>query len=113
MFWSKAAGENWYSNLDHHDQNFMDWKTCPLSQVITTPCTKNIRHGTEIKDTFFPQAFNHYKSRIKHIHKEECHLILESIFKTKQKTNIITSVVFKLTKQNHTSTLPTGISRTN
>jgi UDP-N-acetylmuramate dehydrogenase len=52
-------------------------------------------------------SFNHYKSRTKTFTKEECHLDTGKHLQ-KQKTNTITSVVFKLTKQNHNINNPTG-----
>lgn len=101
------AGENWHEFvLWTIDQNFGGLENMSLipGNVGTTPIQNIGAYGTEIKDTFVScEALTIDNQEIKKFIKEECHFgYRESIFKNEVKDQyIITSVVFKLTKQNH------------
>jgi UDP-N-acetylmuramate dehydrogenase len=101
------AGENWHQFvLWTIDQNFGGLENMSLipGNVGTTPVQNIGAYGTEIKDTFVScDAINIENQEIKTFIKEECNFgYRESIFKNEVKDQyIITSVVFKLTKQNH------------
>lgn len=72
--------------------------------VGTTPVQNIGAYGTEIKDTFVScEAMKISNQEMKTFSKEDCHFgYRESIFKNEVKNQyIITSVVFKLTKQHH------------
>jgi UDP-N-acetylmuramate dehydrogenase len=101
------AGENWHQFvLWAIDQNFGGLENMSLipGNVGTTPVQNIGAYGTEIKDTFVScDAINIENQEIRTFTKEECNFgYRESIFKHEVKDQyIITSVVFKLTKQNH------------
>ena len=101
------SGENWHEFvLWTLDQNFGGLENMSLipGNVGTTPVQNIGAYGTEIKDTLVScetVAIVDQKSRTFLNH--ECHFgYRESVFKNELKDlYIITSVVFKLTKQNH------------
>jgi UDP-N-acetylmuramate dehydrogenase len=101
------AGENWHQFvLWAIDQNFGGLENMSLipGNVGTTPVQNIGAYGTEMKDTFVScEAINIENQDIKSFTKEECNFgYRESIFKNEVKDQyIITSVIFKLTKQNH------------
>jgi UDP-N-acetylmuramate dehydrogenase len=101
------AGENWHQFvLWAIDQNFGGLENMSLipGNVGTTPVQNIGAYGTEIKDTFVScDAINIENQEIRTFTKDECNFgYRESIFKNEVKDQyIITSVVFKLTKQNH------------
>jgi UDP-N-acetylmuramate dehydrogenase len=101
------AGENWHEFvLWTIDQNFGGLENMSLipGNVGTTPVQNIGAYGTEIKDTFVScDAIKITNQEMKTFTKEECHFgYRESVFKNEVKDQyIITSVVFKLTKQNH------------
>ncbi|WP_281637455.1 UDP-N-acetylmuramate dehydrogenase [Flavobacterium marginilacus] len=101
------AGENWHQFvLWNIEQNFGGLENMSLipGNVGTTPVQNIGAYGTEIKDTFISCEAIHIETQeIKTFTKEECNFgYRESIFKNEVKDQyIITSVVFKLTKQNH------------
>ncbi|MBF4470390.1 UDP-N-acetylmuramate dehydrogenase [Flavobacterium sp. HJJ] len=101
------AGENWHQFvLWNIEQNFGGLENMSLipGNVGTTPVQNIGAYGTEIKDTFVSCEAIHIETQeIKTFTKEECNFgYRESIFKNEVKDQyIITSVIFKLTKQNH------------
>jgi UDP-N-acetylmuramate dehydrogenase len=101
------AGEEWHEFvLWTIDQNFGGLENMSLipGNVGTTPVQNIGAYGTEIKDTFVScEAMHIDTQRMKTFTKEECHFgYRESIFKQEAKDQyVITSVVYKLTKQNH------------
>lgn len=101
------AGENWHEFvLWTINQDFGGLENMSLipGNVGTTPIQNIGAYGTEIKDTFFScEAINIQTFETKKFTKEECKFgYRESIFKNEAKDQfIITSVVFKLTKQKH------------
>ena len=101
------AGENWHEFvLWTIAQNFGGLENMSLipGNVGTTPIQNIGAYGTEIKDTFVScEAMKIETQEIKTFTKPECHFgYRESVFKNEVKNQyIITSVVFKLTKQNH------------
>ena len=101
------AGENWHEFvLWSIDQNFGGLENMSLipGNVGTTPVQNIGAYGTEIKDTFVScDAMKIDNQEMKTFTKPECHFgYRESVFKNEVKNQyIITSVVFKLTKQNH------------
>ena len=101
------AGENWHELvLWTINQNFGGFENMSLipGNVGTTPVQNIGAYGTEIKDTFVScEAVNIETRQLKTFSKDECNFgYRESIFKHEVKDQfIITSVVFKLTKQNH------------
>jgi UDP-N-acetylmuramate dehydrogenase len=101
------AGENWHQFvLWAIDQNFGGLENMSLipGNVGTTPVQNIGAYGTEIKDTFVScDAINIENQEMRTFSKEECNFgYRESVFKNVVKDQyIITSVVFKLTKQNH------------
>jgi len=101
------AGENWHEFVIWTiDQNFGGLENMSLipGNVGTTPVQNIGAYGTEIKDTFDScEAMKIDNQEMKTFTKTECHFgYRESIFKNEEKDQyIITSVVFKLTKQNH------------
>lgn len=101
------AGENWHEFvLWTIDQNFGGLENMSLipGNVGTTPVQNIGAYGTEIKDTFVScDAINIKNQEMRTFTNEECRFgYRESIFKNEVKDEyIITSVVFKLTKQNH------------
>jgi UDP-N-acetylmuramate dehydrogenase len=101
------AGENWHQFvLWAIDQNFGGLENMSLipGNVGTTPVQNIGAYGAEIKDFFIScDAINIENQEIRSFTKEECNFgYRESIFKHEVKDQyIITSVVFKLTKQNH------------
>ena len=101
------AGENWHEFvLWTIGQDFGGLENMSLipGNVGTTPIQNIGAYGTEIKDTFFScEAINIQTFEAKKFTKEECKFgYRESIFKNEAKDQfIITSVVFKLTKQKH------------
>lgn len=101
------AGENWHEFvLWTINQNFGGLENMSLipGNVGTTPVQNIGAYGAEIKDTFIScDAMEIDTQKIKTFSKEECNFSYrESIFKHDIKNQfIITSVVFKLTKNNH------------
>ncbi|MFC6096650.1 UDP-N-acetylmuramate dehydrogenase [Flavobacterium qiangtangense] len=101
------AGENWHEFvLWAINQDFGGLENMSLipGNVGTTPIQNIGAYGTEIKDTFFScEAINIQTFETKKFTKEECKFgYRESIFKNEAKDQfVITSVVFKLTKQKH------------
>jgi len=101
------AGENWHQFvLWNIEQNFGGLENMSLipGNVGTTPVQNIGAYGTEIKDTFVScEAMNIETQEMRTFRREECNFgYRESIFKHEVKDQyIITSVVFKLTKQNH------------
>ena len=101
------AGENWHEFvLWTIDQNFGGLENMSLipGNVGTTPVQNIGAYGTEIKDTFVScDAMKISNQEMKTFSKEDCHFgYRESVFKNEVKNQyIITSVIFKLTKQHH------------
>ena len=101
------AGESWHEFvLWTIDQNLGGLENMSLipGNVGTTPVQNIGAYGTEIKDTFVScEAMTIESQEIKTFTNEECNFgYRESIFKNEAKNQyIITSVVFKLTKNNH------------
>lgn len=101
------AGENWHQFvLWTIDNNFGGLENMSLipGNVGTTPVQNIGAYGAEIKDTFVScTAMNIATQELKTFDKETCQFgYRESIFKHEAKDKyIITSVIFKLTKQNH------------
>ena len=101
------AGESWHEFvLWTIDQNLGGLENMSLipGNVGTTPVQNIGAYGTEIKDTFIScEAMTIESQEIKTFTNEECNFgYRESIFKNEAKNQyIITSVVFKLTKNNH------------
>jgi UDP-N-acetylmuramate dehydrogenase len=101
------AGENWHEFvLWTIDQNFGGLENMSLipGNVGTTPVQNIGAYGTEMKDTFVScDAMNIATQEMKTFTKDDCNFgYRESVFKHEIKDQfIITSVVFKLTKQNH------------
>lgn len=101
------AGENWHQFvLWNIEKNFGGLENMSLipGNVGTTPVQNIGAYGAEIKDTFVScEAINIETQEMRTFTKEECNFgYRESIFKNEVKDQyIITSVVFKLTKQNH------------
>lgn len=107
--WVEAqAGENWHEFvLWNIEQNYGGIENMSLipGNVGTTPVQNIGAYGAEIKDTFVScNAIQISTQEIKKFINEECKFgYRESIFKQEVKDQyIITSVVFKLTKNNHT-----------
>lgn len=102
------AGENWHEfvlwTLEHDFGGLENMSLIP-GNVGTTPVQNIGAYGTEIKDTFEScEAMEIATQKIKIFTHSECNFgYRESIFKQEAKDHyIITSVVFKLTKTNHT-----------
>ncbi len=101
------AGENWHEFvLWTINQDFGGLENMSLipGNVGTTPVQNIGAYGTEIKDTFVScDAINIENQEIINFSNAECNFgYRESIFKNELKDQfIITSVIFKLTKQNH------------
>ncbi|MFM2229743.1 MAG: hypothetical protein RL607_1001 [Bacteroidota bacterium] len=107
--WVEAmAGENWHEFvLWTIDQNFGGLENMSLipGNVGTTPVQNIGAYGAEIKDTFVScTTVTIDGSTTREFNKDACQFgYRESIFKHEAKGQyIITSVVFKLTKHNHT-----------
>jgi UDP-N-acetylmuramate dehydrogenase len=106
--WVKAnAGENWHEFvlwcIDHNYGGIENLSLIP-GNVGTTPIQNIGAYGIEIKDVFAScEAININSREIKEFNKEDCQFgYRESIFKNSLKEQfIITSVIFKLTKQKH------------
>lgn len=106
--WVKAnAGENWHEfvlwNIEHNFGGLENMSLIP-GNVGTTPVQNIGAYGVEIKDNFIScDAVNIETQEIKTFHKEDCNFgYRESIFKHEAKDKfIITSVIYKLTKNNH------------
>ncbi|MCW2120196.1 UDP-N-acetylmuramate dehydrogenase [Flavobacterium sp. 7A] len=101
------AGENWHEFvLWTIDQNFGGLENMSLipGNVGTTPVQNIGAYGAEIKDSFVScEAINIENQENRIFIKDECRFgYRESIFKNDVKDQfIITSVIFKLTKNNH------------
>ncbi len=113
--WVEAqAGENWHEFvLWTIENNFGGLENMSLipGNVGTTPVQNIGAYGAEIKDTFVScEAMTIANQEMKKFSKAECHFgYRESIFKNEVKDQyIITSVVFKLTKRNHTINVSYG-----
>jgi len=108
------AGENWHEFvLWTIEQNFGGLENMSLipGNVGTTPVQNIGAYGTEIKDTFEScEAMKIENQEMKTFTKAECHFgYRESVFKNEVKGQyIITSVIFKLTKQNHNINISYG-----
>lgn len=106
--WVEAnAGENWHEfvlwNIEHNFGGLENMSLIP-GNVGTTPVQNIGAYGVEIKDNFIScDAVNIKTQEIKTFHKEDCNFgYRESIFKHEAKDKfIITSVIYKLTKNNH------------
>lgn len=102
------AGENWHEFVIWTiEQNFGGLENMSLipGNVGTTPVQNIGAYGTEIKDTFDScEAMTIENQEMKTFTNPDCHFgYRESAFKNHAKDKyIITSVVFKLTKRNHT-----------
>lgn len=102
------AGENWHEFvLWTIEQDFGGLENMSLipGNVGTTPVQNIGAYGAEIKDRFVScQAMAIANQEMRTFQNEECHFgYRESIFKNEVKDQyIITSVIFKLTKRNHT-----------
>ncbi|ATA93763.1 UDP-N-acetylenolpyruvoylglucosamine reductase [Capnocytophaga canimorsus] len=108
FIWIKAeAGENWHKFvLFCLEKGYGGLENLALipGNVGTTPVQNIGAYGVEIKDVMEScQAINTQNFQNKTFTNSDCHFAYrESIFKTTEKGNyIITSVTFKLTKQNH------------
>lgn len=113
--WVEAnAGENWHQFvLWTIENNFGGLENMSLipGNVGTTPVQNIGAYGTEIKDTFVScQAMEINTQELKTFDKNECKFgYRESIFKHEAKDKyIITSVQFKLTKNNHKISIDYG-----
>jgi UDP-N-acetylmuramate dehydrogenase len=101
------AGENWHEFvLWTIQKNYGGLENMSLipGNVGTTPIQNIGAYGTEIKDTFdYCDAINIENQEIKTFTNIDCNFgYRESVFKQELKNQyIITSVVFKLTKNNH------------
>lgn len=101
------AGENWHEFvLFCIENNLGGLENLSLipGNVGTTPIQNIGAYGTEIKDTFEScEAMDIETQEIKTFTKEECEFAYrESIFKGRLKNKyIITSVIFRLTEENH------------
>jgi len=101
------AGENWHEFvLWTLEQNFGGLENMSLipGNVGTTPVQNIGAYGVEIKDTFeYCKAMEIATQKMKIFSNYDCNFgYRESIFKQEAKDQyIITSVVFKLTKKNH------------
>jgi UDP-N-acetylmuramate dehydrogenase len=101
------AGENWHEFvLWTIDQNYGGLENMSLipGNVGTTPIQNIGAYGAEIKDSFVTcNAMNIITQNIVTFNTTECKFgYRESVFKNELKDQyIITSVVFKLSKQNH------------
>jgi len=101
------AGENWHEFvLWTIDQNYGGLENMSLipGNVGTTPVQNIGAYGTEIKDTFVSCEAMHIKTQeLKTFTKPDCKFgYRESVFKQELKDQyIITSVVFKLSKNHH------------
>jgi UDP-N-acetylmuramate dehydrogenase len=108
------AGENWHEFVlwtIEHDFGGLENMSLIPGNVGTTPVQNIGAYGAEIKDTFIScEAINIQNQEIKSFTNEECHFgYRESIFKNEVKDQfIITSVVYKLTKKNHTIRISYG-----
>lgn len=101
------AGENWHELvmycIDNHFGGLENLSLIP-GNVGTAPIQNIGAYGVELKDVFNSCEALHIKSgTLKTFSKEECHFdYRDSIFKSKLKGKyIITSVIFKLTKNKH------------
>lgn len=106
--WVEAqAGENWHEFvLWNIEQNYGGLENMSLipGNVGTTPVQNIGAYGAEIKDTFVScEAMRISTQETKTFDNNECKFSYrESVFKQEAKDQyIITSVVFKLTKNNH------------
>ncbi|MGG7034621.1 MAG: UDP-N-acetylmuramate dehydrogenase [Flavobacterium sp.] len=113
--WIEAqAGENWHEFvLWTIDQNFGGLENMSLipGNVGTTPVQNIGAYGAEIKDTFVScETMNIISQEIKTFNNADCKFgYRESVFKNEVKDQfVITSVVFKLTKQNHKISIAYG-----
>lgn len=101
------AGENWHEFvLWCLDNNFGGIENLSLipGNVGTAPIQNIGAYGVELKDTFVScEAMNLQNQSIKTFTKSDCNFgYRNSIFKTEAKEKyVITSVNFRLTKQNH------------
>ena len=101
------AGENWHEFvLWTINQDFGGLENMSLipGNVGTTPVQNIGAYGTEIKDTFIScEALNIETQILKTFSNQDCNFgYRESVFKQELKNQfIITSVVFKLTRNNH------------
>lgn len=101
------AGENWHEFVLHCiDKDFGGIENLSLipGNVGSAPIQNIGAYGVELKDSFFScEAMCLQTKNIKTFTKEDCHFdYRNSIFKQQAKGKyIITSVTFKLSKQNH------------
>ena len=102
-----AAGENWHEFVlwcINNDFGGLENLSLIPGNVGTTPIQNIGAYGVEIKDTFeLCEAISIENKTIETFKKEDCHFdYRNSIFKNEAKGKyIITSVTFKLSKQNH------------
>lgn len=107
VYVSASAGENWHEFvlwcINHNYGGIENLSLIP-GNVGTTPIQNIGAYGVEIKDVFEScQALNLKTNELQSFSKTDCEFgYRDSIFKKHAKGQfIITSVVFKLTKQNH------------
>ena len=113
--WVEAqAGENWHDfvlwTIDNDFGGLENMSLIP-GNVGTAPVQNIGAYGTEIKDIFVScNAINMEHHEIKTFYNKDCCFgYRESVFKNEAKGQfIITSVVFKLTKRNHTINISYG-----
>lgn len=106
--WVKAnAGENWHEFVQwciHKNFGGIENLSLIPGNVGTTPIQNIGAYGVEIKDAMSScEAMEIATQKIKHFTNQDCQFAYrESIFKNNLKDQyIITSVTYKLTKQNH------------
>ena len=107
VFVKANAGENWHEFVlwcINNDFGGIENLSLIPGNVGTTPIQNIGAYGVEIKDTFEScDAISIEKHAIETFKKQDCHFdYRNSIFKNEAKGKyIVTSVTFKLTKQNH------------
>ncbi|NLP56962.1 UDP-N-acetylmuramate dehydrogenase [Lutibacter sp. B1] len=114
VYVTAEAGENWHEFvLWCISQNYGGLENLSLipGNVGTSPIQNIGAYGVEIKDTFFQlEALEIETGKTKIFTKDECKFgYRNSVFKNELKGKyIITSVTFKLTKNNHNTTISYG-----
>ena len=114
VFIKAMAGENWHSFvmfcIDNHFGGVENLSLIP-GNVGTTPIQNIGAYGVEIKDVLHScEALNIKTGKIEIFTNEKCKFnYRESVFKNELKNQyIITSVVYKLTKNNHNINIDYG-----
>ncbi|MFD1294280.1 UDP-N-acetylmuramate dehydrogenase [Lutibacter holmesii] len=114
VFVTAEAGENWHDFVVWCiSQNYGGLENLSLipGNVGTSPIQNIGAYGVEIKDTFHQlEALEIASGKLKTFTKEECNFgYRNSVFKNELKGRyIITSVTFKLTKNNHNFNISYG-----